>query len=77
MLVINKDLSWFTMNGVKVEEWLACFNGEMPEIIAYAVDDDNPVYEKIMNTPAFNPVEDENKQLIDIVPVDLDSKDGE
>jgi hypothetical protein len=67
MLVINKDLSWFTMDGVTVSQWIGFFGGVKPENAAYAIEADNHVFEKITAACGFTPVEDDDGNLVDIV----------
>ena len=68
MLMINKDLSWATIDTTTVTEWVnqPAFGGKMPDGVIAAVDDDNPLYEKIMSAPRFEPVLDGDGNLTDI-----------
>lgn len=48
MLVMNKNKTWYTIDGVKVSDWKRNFGGGLPEEIDFAVDEDDPKFDEIM-----------------------------
>ena len=61
-MVIFKDFVIQTRSDVPNADWT---NGEA----RYVVEDGSPLYEKILSCLTFEPIEDENGKLIDIIPI--------
>jgi hypothetical protein len=72
MLFIYNDLQWnYCDDGgeINAEQWLEKANGALPGNMLYVLDD-GPLADKIMAAPYFEPVTDDEGNLIDITPVD-------
>ena len=67
-MIIFKNHSWQTQSGKPNENWLADYPDlEQP---LYVVDDNSELAQKIMVTPQFNVITDDDGQIIDIEPVE-------
>lgn len=70
MIVINENTSWYSIDGMLLADWLEAIGGEKPEGVAWLVDDDTELSEKIRSNPYFEPVTDADGGLIDITPIE-------
>ena len=67
-MIIFEDKSWQTQSGKPNENWLVDYPDlEQP---LYVVDDNSELAQKIMVTPQFNVITDDDGQIIDIEPVE-------
>lgn len=66
-MIIFSNHAWQTRTDKPNENWLAEFSDlEQPK---YVVDDNSELADKIMSTPQFTVVEDDNGNIVDIEPV--------
>lgn len=66
-MIIFSNHAWQTRTDKPNENWLAEFSDlEQPK---YVVDDNSELADKIMSTPQFAVVEDDNGNIVDIEPV--------
>ncbi|MCL2634969.1 MAG: hypothetical protein FWD34_10735 [Oscillospiraceae bacterium] len=67
-MIIFDDLSLQTRSDVPNSDWTG-------GLAKYVVDDNSDLARKIFSFPAFEPVEDENGNLIDVIPVEISEED--
>lgn len=66
MLIINKNHSCYTINGLNRDKWIKD-TGKIPEDIKYILDN-GELADKILScAPYFEPIEDGDGNLIDII----------